>query len=226
MRPDEVATSQRRYIREAQQEVFAEEIRAVKVGKGLPSGSKLLPLRPVLDHEDILRCDGRLRYAECLPWETCYPIILPRNHWITTPIIKHVHESNQHAGTNQVLAQLSAQYWIISAREAIRDWERDCMQSRRRKAFPAKQIMAPLPELRTRKSLRAFSHISVDSGGPFLTKQGRGKTRQKRCLETRAVHLEVAFSLDTDEFLNAFHRMTSRRGLPRDVECDNRTNFK
>ena len=137
----------------------------------------------------------------------------------------------QHAGTNQVLAQLSVQYWIISAREAIREWERECMQCRRRKASPAKQIMAPLPELRTRKSLRAFSHISVDFGGPFLTKQGRGKTRQKRylclftCLQTRAVHLEVAFSLDTDAFQNVFYGMTSRRGLGL-VVCDNGTRKK
>ena len=105
------------------------------------------------------------------------------------------------------------------------------MQCRRRKASPAKQIMAPLPELRTRMWLRAFSQTSVDSGGPFITKQGRGKARQKRyfclftCLPTRAVHLEVAFSLDTDSFLNAFFRMVSRRGRPKDVVCDNGTNF-
>ena len=230
LKPDEVATSER-HIRQAQQEVFTEEIRAVKVGKELPSGSKLLPLRHVLDDEGILRCDGRLPYAECLPWETCYPIILSRNHWITTLIIKHAHEQNQHAGTSQVLAQLSVQYWIISAREAIREWERECMQCRRMKASLAKQVMVPLPELRKRKSLRAFSHISVDFGGPFLTKQGRGKTCQKKylclftCLETRAVHFKVAWSLDTDAFLNPFYRMTSRRGLPKDVVCDNRTNF-
>ena len=105
------------------------------------------------------------------------------------------------------------------------------MQCRRRKASSAKQIVAPLPQLHTRMSLQAFSHIPVDFGGPFLTKQGRGKTRQKRylclftCLQTRAVHLEVAFSLDTDAFQNAFYRMTSRRGLPRDVVCDNGTSF-
>ena len=105
------------------------------------------------------------------------------------------------------------------------------MQCRRRKATSAKQIMAPLPELRTRKSLRAFSQTSVDFRGPFITKQGRGKTRQKgylclfTCLATRAVHLEVAFSLDTDSFLNAVFRMASRRGFPEDVVCDNGTNF-
>ena len=81
------------------------------------------------------------------------------------------------------------------------------------------------------KSFCAFSQTSVDFGGPFITNQGRGKPRHKRylclfmCLATRPVHLEVAFSLDTDSFLNAFFRMASQRGLPKDVVCDNGTNF-
>ena len=79
--------------------------------------------------------------------------------------------------------------------------------------------------------LAAFSQTSVDFGGPFITKQGREKTHQKRylslftCLATRAVHLEIAFSLGTDSFLNAFFRMTSQRGLPEDIVSDNGTNF-
>ena len=170
-------------------------------------------------------------YAEFLPWETRYPIILPSNHCISRLIIKHAHEQSHHWGINQVLSELSTHYWIISAREAIIEWERAYIQCRRRKATPAQQIMAPLPERRTRMSLRAFNQTSVDFGGQFITKQGRGKTRQKRylclftCLATRAIHLEVSFILDTDSFLNAFFRMVSRRGLPKDIVCDNGTNF-
>ena len=41
------------------------------------------------------------------------------------------------------------------------------------------------------------------------------------CLATRAVHLEMAFGLDTDSFLNAFYRMVNRRGLPREMLSDN-----
>ena len=85
-------------------------------------------------------------------------------------IIKYVHEQDHHGGTNQVLADLSAHYWIISAREAIKEWERDCMHCKRRNATPAKNIMAPLPELQIRILVQAFSHISA---GPFITKQGR-----------------------------------------------------
>lgn len=45
------------------------------------------------------------------------------------------------------------------------------------------------------------------------------------CLTSRAVHLEMAYALDTDSFLNAFYRMASRRGLPDEVISDNGSNF-
>ena len=45
------------------------------------------------------------------------------------------------------------------------------------------------------------------------------------CLTTCAVHLEVAWGLDTDSFLNAFTRLTSRRGVPKEVISNNGTNF-
>ena len=64
-----------------------------------------------------------------------------------------------------------------------------------------------------------------------MTVQGRGKRRKKRlclftCIATRAVRLELAYGLDTDSFMNAFYRMTSRRGLPDEIYSDNGTNFK
>ena len=145
--------------------------------------------------------------------------------------MRNYHENGRHSGTNQILASLSAQYWIIAAREEIRDVERDCAVCQIRKAKPGEQIMAPLPDFRVGKSLRPFTHTAVDFAGPFLTKQGRGKIKTKRylclftCAQTRAVHLEIAYGLDTDSFLNAFYRMVSRRGLPKVIISDNGTNF-
>jgi hypothetical protein len=220
LEPEELANAELYLIKLAQRETFNQEITALRKEKKLPNTFKLLPLKPVLDSEDILRCDGRLQFAEHLPWETRYPTTLPRSHQITRLIIKDAHERNNHGGTNQTLCHMSDCFWIVSAREAISKWEKECMKCRRRKASPTKQVMAPLPELRTRKSLRAFSQTSVDFAGPFITKQGRGKSREKRylclftCLSTRAVHLELAYSLSTYSFLNAFFRMAFRRGLP------------
>ena len=45
------------------------------------------------------------------------------------------------------------------------------------------------------------------------------------CMASRAVHLEVARSLEADSFLNAFRRFISRRGPVRQLRCDQGTNF-
>ena len=77
---------------------------------------------------------------------------------------------------------------------------------------------------------RAISQTSVDFGGPFYTKKGRGKNRHKRslcsftCLATREVHLDAVYGLDTDSFQNTFFRIVSPHGLPINVLSDNGTN--
>ena len=232
LQADEIRNAEMQVIKNAQQEAFSGEYNALSRRQELPASSKLLALRPTLDEDGLLRSDGRLKYAEMLPYETRCPLILPRKHWVTKLIVKHYHEKGNHvAGTNHLLSELSARFWIISAREEIREWEKECAACKIRKAKAAKQIMAPLPKARLNMSLRAFDHIAVDFGGPFITVQGRGKRRQKRylclftCLSTRAVHLELAFGLDTDSFLNAFYRMVNRLGLPTQVTSDNGKNM-
>ena len=161
-----------------------------------------------------------------------YPIILPRKNRVTKLIVKHHHELGNHVtGTNQILASLSTRFWIIAAREAILEQEKECAMCQKRKAKIAQQIMVPLPLNRLTTSLRAFTRVAVDFGGPFMTVQGRGNPRQKRylclftCLASRAVHLEMAYGLDVDCFLNALNRMINRRGLPEEILSDNGTNF-
>ena len=149
---------------------------------------------------------------------------------MTKLIVKNYHERGNHAvGVNFILCQLSERFWIIAAREEIREWDHECNECKRRRSKPACQIMAPLPKTRLRFSFRPFAQTTVDFAGPLYTVQGRGKPRQKRwlclftCLETRAVHLEMAWVLDTDTFLNAFARFTSRRGVPKEVISDRGT---
>lgn len=218
-------------IKETQREYFSDEFKSLSQKKPLPSNSKLIKLNPKIDTEMVIRSDGRLAYAEYLSYDTRYPIILPRRSPVTRLIVQHYHKEHNHGGTNQTLSALSTKYWILSAREEIREVETNCMECRRRKSKAAQQIMAPLPNIRLNVPLRAFGHTAVDFAGPFVTVQGRGKRREKRylclftCLATRAVHLEMAYGLDTSSFLNAFYRMVNRRGLPVKMLSDNGTNF-
>ena len=45
------------------------------------------------------------------------------------------------------------------------------------------------------------------------------------CLTVRAVHIEVAHSLDTSSFINALRRFIARRGMPQVIRSDNAFNF-
>ena len=45
------------------------------------------------------------------------------------------------------------------------------------------------------------------------------------CFDCRAVHLELAYLLDMNSFINAFSRFVDRRGLPQLCYSDNGTNL-
>ena len=60
-----------------QREVFYNEYVALQKRKQLPIDSKLLGLCPKLDEDGIMRSDSRLQYAEFLPYDVRYPILLP-----------------------------------------------------------------------------------------------------------------------------------------------------
>ena len=140
----EISNTETDIIKEAQQEAFQEEYKALVNFKSIPQNSKVLCLNPILDEDGLLRSDGRLRYADCLTFDARYPIILPRKSGETRLIVKSYHERGNHAvGTNHTSSLLSARFWVMQGREEIRDWERECCECRKRKTKAAKQIMAP-----------------------------------------------------------------------------------
>ena len=75
----------------------------------------------------------------------------------------------------------------------------------------------------------ALSYVGMDLFGPFYIKQGRSEVKRYGCLYTcftsRAIHIEVLNSLETDTFINGFIRFISRRGYPIRIWSDNGTNF-
>ena len=88
--------------------------------------------------------------------------------------------------------------------------------------------MANLPEVRL-ESAPPFTFCAVDYFGPWHIKEGRREVKRYgvlfTCLASRAVHLEVASSLSTDSFLNAYRRFVGRRGPVRQLRSDQGTNF-
>ena len=120
--PEEIRDAENEIIIRAQREAFSENIQALPKEKELPKNRKLVGLHPRLHEDGLLRSTGCLQYAEFIPFDVRFPIILPRKHWVTKLLVKYYHEQSNHiAGTNQVLSNMSSRFWIVSGREEIRD---------------------------------------------------------------------------------------------------------
>ena len=158
-------------MRRAQVEVFPQGVKE----------KTLRQLNPQTDDNGILRVNGRLKYAEDLPFDARHSILLPRSHPVTTLIINREHERLGHGtGVGHLLCELRTRFWVPKGRRAIRSIVESCPGCRRR--FTAKhvdQITAPLPRSRVTHPLRAFKRIGVDFAGPYLTKQGLGKSKRE-----------------------------------------------
>lgn len=89
--------------------------------------------------------------------------------------------------------------------------------------------MADLPEERVVPDLPPFTNVAVDYFGPINVRRGRSVVKRYgvvfSCMTSRAVHLEVAYSLDTDSCINALRRFICRRGQVTHLRSDNGTNF-
>ena len=92
--------------------------------------------------------------------------------------------------------------------------------------------MAPLPQDRLSVE-EPFSIVGVDYTGELKIKMTYHSTKIVpaylaifTCLTTRAVHLEVVLSNGTQDFIMAFKRMESTKGLPKKVYSDNALQFK
>ena len=89
--------------------------------------------------------------------------------------------------------------------------------------------MADLPSQRVNPSKVAFSRVGIDFFGPFYVSVGRRTEKRYgvifSCMVIRAIHLEIAHSLNTDSFLNSMRRFMCRRGCVEEVFCDNGTNL-
>ncbi|KAL5022237.1 hypothetical protein ScPMuIL_001392 [Solemya velum] len=190
--------------------------------------SPLRKLSPVLV-DGILRVGGRLNKAP-LSYETKHPYILPNKCHVTELIIPHEHSLVGHLGPVYVLSSLRKFVWILKGHAAVRRVIGNCFQCKRQKAKRGEQYMAELPVERLTPERPPFTHVGVDYFGPLQVKRARSCVKRYgclfTCLATRALHIEIAHSLETDSFIAALHRFISRRGRPEAIFSDNGSNFK
>ena len=128
-----------------------------------------------------------------------------------------------------MMAVFHQRYWAAGVNSTSRTVISRCVPCRKQRGKTCSQKMADLPADRVTPDDPPFTKVGMDYFGPFEVKRGRSLLKRYgvvfTCLTTRAVHLEMASSLDTDSCINAIRRFVARRGQVAEIRSDNGTNL-
>jgi hypothetical protein len=145
-------------------------------------------------------------------------------------MVHYHHVKNMHYGVETLLNELKQRFYITKMRSMVKKVFFECGHCRRLKSVPKLPQMGNLPDFRLTAHSQPFAYTGLDFFGPITISIGR--RREKRwgaiftCLNSRAVHIEVAASLSTDSAIMAIRRFRARRGSIKEIHCDNGTNFR
>lgn len=178
--------------------------------------------------DGIIRVGGRLK-ADFMSYETTHPVLLPQKHQVSLLITRHYH-SMGHSGVACTAAKVRKKYWIIGVQRLAKSIKYKCVTCRKMDHKVETQRMANLPKERMAPYTPPFYYTSCDYFGPMTVKVGRNKTTKHygvvfTCLNTRAVHLDLAVDCSSMEFLQVLRRFFAMRGQPAYILSDNGSQF-
>ena len=213
-------------IKSVQMDHFGMEIKCLKSDQDIPKSSKLYSLNPFLDDSNLLRVNTRLDNSH-LTYNEKFPIIIPFNSHLDTLVVRSYHIGYLHSGINTTMSKIRRKYWIIRCRSKVKHVLHYCKECQRYRSKPVQERWAPLPlERIDTNQFRAFLYSGVDYFGPIPSTVGKCYVAIFTCLRVRGIHMELTTSLRSNEFLAAFERFISRRGIPRILYSDNGKTFK
>ncbi|XP_055590061.1 uncharacterized protein LOC129742214 [Uranotaenia lowii] len=228
---EELKKAEEYHIRCAQMHSYESEIAALKSNppRTIPKKSPLYKLSPFVDSQGILRVRGRTSCCEYLIYDTVNPIILPWNHTLAHKIVAFYHNKYHHLLKETVLNEVKQRYYIARLRGVFDKVKKTCVRCKIREARPQPPMMADLPKGRLSAFTKPFTHTGIDYFGPIEVAVGRRVEKRwgvlLTCLTIRAVHLELACSLNTSSCIMAIRNFIARRGYPAVFYSDRGTNF-
>ena len=228
LKADEIHQAEQILFRFNQNESFPNVSKSIANSKEISQTLNIAKLSPFIEEDGTIIVKGRLKHSN-LDYNSKHPILLTAKHPVVQLLLEKTHRDNLHEGTEYLNNMLQQEYWIIGLRNALRKIKSRCIKCRHRNANPIHPPMADPPRERLDEHVFPFTHTGVDYFGPFEVKFLRRTLKRScclfTCLTTRAVHIQVAKSLDTESCLAAVTRFIARRGYPSTIISDNGKNF-
>ena len=194
----------------------------------LSAGGPLRKLSPIKLSDGLWRVGGQLEKS-AIDNEARHPALLPAGHHVTQLIEYNAQARLGHSGVERVLADIRQRYWLVKGRTTVRRVLSTCILCKKDRARTEIQKMADLPRDRLTPGKPPFTFTGVDYFGPLIVRRGCSEVKRYgclfTCLSTRAIHIEVSTSLETDAFINCLFRFIALIGRPEEIRSNNGTNF-
>ena len=153
------------------------------------------------------------------------PILSPTSRLARLFIIAS-HQRN-HMGGGDTLFRSRALAWIVRGRPQADKVSRDCRICIRKDKKQLEQQMGDLPEERTTFPSKPWSSTSIDLLGSYEVRAMNNQRSKKKCwpvvyccMNTGALHVEVAHDYGTDAFICSYTAFVALRSRPGMVYTD------
>ena len=148
---------------------YKQEISYLKNSDKFKKRAIVRQLNLYLDDEDLLRCSGRLQYTD-LPYDAKFPILMPKDNYLTTLIVQSMHKTVMHGGVCETLTHIRQTYWIPQGRQLVKRIISKCVTCRKIQGPPFRSVPAPpLPKSRVLQS-QAFQFTGIDYASPLYVR--------------------------------------------------------
>ena len=184
------------------------------------------------DEMGILRCRGRLSRCVYFNYDVCNPILLGKEHHVTSLIIMDAHLRVQHLGLQTTLSKIrESGYWIPKARFAIKKVIGNCITCKKVSGLAFRYPRFTNMPKHYVNFVTPFKYVGVDNTSHLWVVNEKDQTTSKfyllifTCLNIRAIHLEAIPDLTAKSFLLAFIRFCNLYVIPTYLYSDNAANF-
>ena len=171
------------------------------------------------DEDGILRLKGRLGNSH-LPYDAKHPLLLDKDSYFTTLIIREAHYKVKHMRVKSTLNEVRSRFWVCSGKRTVGAAIAKCVWCR---CVIGKTMKGPappdLPEHRVSYEF-AWQSIGIDYAGPVYVKDIYSTSPDMHkayiclmtCAATRNVHIELVPNMSAPALIRCLKRFTGRRG--------------
>ena len=229
---DPFVTGKLHLLKEMQKEAFSHELSYLNDPSSVESVPVLVKnLDLFLDGRGIIRSRGRIGKARMFDFEVVNPILLAKNHALTTLVIEFYHKRSKHLGVQTTMNTVRLNvFWIPKMRQCIKNVLNNCITCKKLNNlsyhYPK---MTNLPKHRV-NFIKPYMHTGVDFTGHLFVKNEFGENSKMyllifTCLNVRAVHIELVTDMSAQSFVLAFLKFVNLYGVPSYLYSDNARSF-